>query len=99
MNIVAKPWEPQDLLDDLQLMIDELPDSYTHGDRTTLCMARDYLKLYFQTPPETAREYAIRTGKCPMCQDCPDGCPLENPRDPKNHHQITQEPPSDTPTI
>lgn len=84
MNIVAKPWEPQDLLDDLQLMIDELPNSYANRDHTTLCMARDYLKLYFRLPEETPREYAVRTGKCPMCQDCPDGCPLENPRDPKN---------------
>lgn len=87
MKLIAKPWEPQDLLDDLQLMIDEMQDTYTNANRTTLCMARDYLKLYFQIPPETAREYAIRTNKCPMCQDCPDGCPLENPRDSKNHHE------------
>ena len=46
MNLIAKSWEPQDLLDDLQLMIDELPNSYMNTDRSTLCMARDYLKLY-----------------------------------------------------
>lgn len=49
MNIVSRPWEPQDLLDDLQMYIDEEPDNYLNGRRTTLCMARDYLKAYFDT--------------------------------------------------
>lgn len=22
------------------------------------------------------RQYALKTGKCPMCEDCPDGCPI-----------------------
>lgn len=47
VRIEARPWEPQDLIDDLQMMIDEQPDSYLNGDRTTLCMARDYLKTFF----------------------------------------------------
>ena len=42
------------------------------------------LNAALHTPQETAREYADRTGKCPMCLDCPDGCPLESPLDPKN---------------
>lgn len=46
-KIVARPWQPQDLIDDLQMMIDEEPDSITNGRRTTLCMARDYLKDFF----------------------------------------------------
>ena len=28
-----------------------------------------------------ARQYALKTGVCPMCEDCPDGCPLETPKD------------------
>jgi len=47
-KIIAKPWEPQDLLDDLQQMIDEQPDTYTNRDRSTLCMAKGYLELYFR---------------------------------------------------
>lgn len=47
VRIEARPWEPQDLIDDLQLMIDEEPDNYLNGNRTTLCMARDYLKKFF----------------------------------------------------
>lgn len=47
VRIEARPWEPQDLIDDLQLMIDEEPDSYLNGNRITLCMARDYLKKFF----------------------------------------------------
>lgn len=47
MKIEARPWQPQDLIDDLQLLIDEEPDSYLNGRRTTLCMARDYLKEFF----------------------------------------------------
>lgn len=48
MKMIAKPWEPQDLLDDLQEIIDQEADTYTNTRRTTLCMARDYLKEYFQ---------------------------------------------------
>lgn len=49
MNVVSRPWKPQDLLDDLQMYIDEEPDNYLNGRRTTMCMARDYLKAYFET--------------------------------------------------
>ena len=47
MNIEARPWRPQDLLDDLQQIIDEEPDRYLNTRRTTLCMALDYLKEHF----------------------------------------------------
>lgn len=47
IRLMARPWQPQDLLDDLQLMIDEEPDSYLNDRRTTLCMARDFLKELF----------------------------------------------------
>ncbi len=46
-KIVARPWQPQDLIDDLQGIIDEECDNYLNTRRTTLCMARDYLKEYF----------------------------------------------------
>lgn len=46
-RIVARPWQPQDLIDDLQGIIDEECDNYLNTRRTTLCMARDYLKEYF----------------------------------------------------
>ena len=48
-HVEARPWKPQDLLDDLQKMIDEEPDAYLNDRRTTLCTARDYLKEYFNT--------------------------------------------------
>ena len=50
MNIVARPWEPQDLIDDLQMLIDEEPINYLNGRCATLCMARDYLKEHFAEP-------------------------------------------------
>ena len=46
-KIVARPWQPQDLIDDLQGIIDEECDNYLNTRRTTLCMARDYLKEHF----------------------------------------------------
>ena len=46
-KIIARPWQPQDLIDDLQGIIDEECDNYLNTRRTTLCMARDYLKEYF----------------------------------------------------
>lgn len=50
MNIVARPWEPKDLIDDLQMLIDEEPYNYLNFRRTTMCMARDYLKEHFAEP-------------------------------------------------
>ncbi len=26
---------------------------------------------------DSGREYVEKTGKCPMCEDCPDNCPIE----------------------
>lgn len=49
LKMMSRPWRPQDLLDDIQLMIDEEPDIYLNDRRTTLCMARDFLKAYFDT--------------------------------------------------
>ena len=46
-KIVSRPWKPQDLIDDLQGIIDEESDNYLNTRRTTLCMARDYLKEHF----------------------------------------------------
>lgn len=31
-----------------------------------------------------ARQHALKTGVCPMCEDCPDGCPIETPKDSRN---------------
>lgn len=47
-NISFKPWEPQDLIDDLQKVIDEEPDIYPNHRYVTLCEARDYLKEFFK---------------------------------------------------
>lgn len=47
MNIEARPWSPQDLLDDLQNIIDEESGSYLNTRRTTLETALAYLKEYF----------------------------------------------------
>lgn len=49
-TIEARPWRPQDLIDSLQALIDAEPDRYLNDRRTTLCMARDYLKEYFSLP-------------------------------------------------
>ena len=50
IKIVSRPWQPQDLIDDLQEIIDEECDNYLNTRRTTLCMARDFLKEYFAEP-------------------------------------------------
>ena len=50
MKIEARPWRPQDLLDDLQGIIDEEPDNYLNTRRTTLEMALAYLKEHFSEP-------------------------------------------------
>jgi hypothetical protein len=31
-----------------------------------------------------SRQDVIKTGICPMCEDCPDGCPLESHKDSRN---------------
>jgi hypothetical protein len=36
------------------------------------------------TQPENSRQHALQTGVCPMCEDCPDGCPVETPKDSRN---------------
>ena len=47
MRLEARPWTPQDLIDDLQGIIDEESDSYMNTRRTTLEMALAYLKEHF----------------------------------------------------
>lgn len=47
MKLEARPWTPQDLLDDLQGIIDEESDNYLNTRRTTLEMALAYLKEHF----------------------------------------------------
>lgn len=49
-KMVARPWRPQDLLDDLQFIINEESDSYLNTRRTTLEMALAYLKEHFAEP-------------------------------------------------
>ena len=68
MNIVSRPWRPQDLIDDLQMLIDEEPDLYLNGRRTTLCMARDFLKDYFALGDCIGcRWRGVRPQKCSCC--------------------------------
>lgn len=67
IELKARKWEPQDLLDDLQEMIDEEPDSYGNERRAVLCMAREYLKEYFTTlpnPPLTLEELRGMGQRC-----------------------------------
>lgn len=46
-KIIARPWQPQDLIDDLQEIIDEESDNYLNTRRTTLCMAKSFLEEHF----------------------------------------------------
>ena len=34
--------------------------------------------------PNIGRKYALTTGLCPMCEDCPAGCPILAPNDSRN---------------
>ena len=67
VKLISRPWEPQDLLDDLQMYIDEEPDNYLNGRRTAMCMARDYLKELFAR--ELGCEYCDGTEKELYYQD------------------------------
>lgn len=69
MNIVARPWRTEDLLDDLQLLIDEEPDLYLNERRATMCMARDFLKDYFILGDcDGCRWRGVRHQKCSCCK-------------------------------
>ena len=46
-KIIAKPWDPQVLLDELRKMIEEIPDNYFNQNRWTLCTALSYLEEHF----------------------------------------------------
>ena len=75
IRIMSRPWQPQDLLDDLQLLIDEEPNSYLNDRRTTLCMARDFLKKHFAEDTANVVEVAhgrwidhcVRDWRCSEC--------------------------------
>ena len=53
MKLEARPWVPQDLLDDLQDIIDEEADAYLNTARTTLLMAKAFLSEHFAEPKWT----------------------------------------------
>ena len=64
VKIVARPWQPQDLIDELQEMIDEESDNYINTRRTTLCMAKSFLEEHFAEPkwiPVTERLPELHT--------------------------------------
>lgn len=46
--ITARPRELQDIINDLQEIIDSYPDNLTTERYIIFCMARDYLKEYFE---------------------------------------------------
>ena len=77
-RIESRSWEPQDLIDDLQLMIDEEPDNYLNGNRTTLCMAKDYLQKFFAAESLRPKgrwennEYGFQCSEC-KCDALYDG--------------------------
>jgi hypothetical protein len=66
-KIIARPWQPQDLIDDLQGIIDEECDNYLNTRRTTLCMARDYLKEHF------AKDNNVPSKWIPVTERLPEG--------------------------
>lgn len=68
-KLVARPWKPQDLIDDLQGIIDEECDNYLNTRRTTLCMARDYLKEYFATDNNDGRKWISVKDRLPEEHD------------------------------
>lgn len=72
-KIIARPWKPQDLIDDLQGIIDEECDNYLNTRRTTLCMARDYLKEYFATDNNDGRKWISVKDRLPDKKKVIDG--------------------------
>lgn len=61
VKMTSRPWKPQDLLDDLQLMIEEEPDRYLNFKLSTLHMAKDCLERFFLA--ETLTDI-------PACNNC-----------------------------
>lgn len=64
-TIKARPWEFGDLLNDLQSLIDEEPNTYTNTRRATLCTARDYLKDFYETYGESGKGWISVNRKLP----------------------------------
>lgn len=48
LTLKSKPWEPKDLLDDIQELIDEEPNNYLNHVRNVLCEAHDFLESFFE---------------------------------------------------
>lgn len=65
VKIIARPWQPQDLIDDLQELIDEESDNYLNTRRTTLCMAKAYLEEYFATDNNVGGKWIPVTERLP----------------------------------
>ena len=66
--MVCRPWKFQDLLDDLQDMIDEEPDTYMNTRRETLCMAKGYLEEFYQSCEGCIWAERKRPQKCSCCR-------------------------------
>jgi formate hydrogenlyase subunit 6/NADH:ubiquinone oxidoreductase subunit I len=47
-------------------------------------LVNNYISLNDWRIKENSRQHALQTGVCPMCEDCPDGCPVETPKDSRN---------------
>ena len=57
----------------------ELYDFNVHADITVEDLADVMYDVMFKAMKDiSGREYVKRFGTCPMCTDCPDGCPLDN---------------------
>lgn len=67
IRIVARPWEFQDLLDDLEYMIDEEPNTYLNERRHTLCMAKGFLEDAYKSC-EGCVWRGKRPQKCSCCR-------------------------------
>ena len=68
IRIVARPWKFQDLLDDLEDMIDEEPNTYLNERRHTLCMAKSYLEDLYQSCEGCIWVGGKRPQKCSCCR-------------------------------
>ena len=76
----------------IMLEEEDRPDECFHNIYCTSCGVQFWVKSKSEAiaawnrraQPENARQHALQTGVCPMCEDCPDGCPVETPNDSRN---------------
>ena len=68
LKLESRPWKFQDLLDDLQDMIDEEPNTYMNFRRETLCMAKDYLEDAYMSCEGCVWAERKRPQKCSCCR-------------------------------